>query len=149
MALRPLLLALFLFGAVGACLELVFLEHWEEAWQWAPVILLVASLPFAASLALRPTAPTVYLFRALMVLFVGAGAIGIIQHVRGNVEFELEMYPSMRGFDLIWESLRGATPSLAPGSMTVLGFLGIIYTLRHPALSTGRISADSNKDREA
>ncbi len=130
--LRPLLIAAFLFGAIGAGFELILLEHTEEAWQWVPIVLLGTSVPLATMLAFKPTRTVIRLFTFIMVLFIGAGGIGLIQHFRGNIEFELEMYPSMGGWELFWEALKGATPTLAPGTMTLLGLVGIIYTFRHP-----------------
>lgn len=129
---RQLLIAVFLFGAIGVGLELILLEHTEEAWQWVPIVLLGTSIPTAAVLAFKPTRAVIRLFTFIMVLFIGAGGIGLIQHFRGNIEFELEMYASRRGWELFWEALKGATPTLAPGTMTVLGLMGIIYTFRHP-----------------
>ncbi len=129
---RHLLIAAFLFGATGAGFELILLEHTEEAWQWVPIVLLGASIPLATALAFKPTRAVIHLFRFIMVLFIGAGGIGLIQHLRGNLEFELEIYPSMGGWELFWEALKGATPTLAPGTMTLLGLIGIIYTIRHP-----------------
>ena len=132
--LRRMLLAVFLFGAAGMCFELVLLEHTEDFWQWVPIILLGSSLPLAVALTFTQRALLVRLFQLVLVLFIGSGGIGLIQHVRGNVEFELEMYASMRGFELIWESLKGATPSLAPGAMMLLGLVGMIYVFRHPSV---------------
>ena len=123
---------MFLFGAIGVGIELILLEHTEETWQWVPIVLLGASIPTASVLAFKPTRSVIRLFTFIMVLFIGAGGIGLIQHMRGNLEFELEMYPSMGGWELFWEALKGATPSLAPGTMTLLGLMGIIYTFRHP-----------------
>jgi hypothetical protein len=53
------------------------------------------------------------------------------------------MYPSMRGFDMIQKTLTGATPVLAPGSMTLLGLIGLTYSYRHPCLYT-----QSSRDTE-
>jgi len=57
----------------------------------------------------------------------------VLLHYRGNVEFERERDPSLSGLALVWEALRGATPSLAPGAMAQLGLLGLAITWRHPA----------------
>ena len=129
---RQLLIAVFLFGAIGVGLELILLEHTEEAWQWVPIVLLGTSIPTAAVLVFKPSRAVIRLFTFIMVLFIGAGGIGLIQHFRGNIEFELEMYASRGGWELFWEALKGATPTLAPGTMTLLGLMGIIYTFRHP-----------------
>lgn len=132
--LRRVLLALLLFGAAGTLAELLLLEHVEDAWQWAPVVLLGLSLPVMLWLLVRPTPAVLRIFQGLMILFVASGVIGLWMHYRGNVEFELEMYPALAGWQLIKQSLMGATPSLAPGTMVQFGLIGLLYTFRHPAL---------------
>jgi hypothetical protein len=44
------------------------------------------------------------------------------------------MSPSRDGMSLISKTLTGATPVLAPGSMSLLGVVGLAFTYRHPAL---------------
>jgi hypothetical protein len=135
--IRPLLLALVLFGAVGLVLELVLQEHYESAWQWAPLVVLAATL-VTGTLAWRSPGPrTLGAFRAVMVLCLIAGLAGFILHFKGNLEFALERDPDLTGLALIWKCLRGATPALAPGAMAQLGLLGLVYTYRHPALTRG------------
>jgi hypothetical protein len=73
----------------------------------------------------------------MMVACVIAGCVGLVLHYKGNVEFELEMYPSMAGGELVWKALTGATPALAPGTMVQLGLVGLAFTYRHPALRPG------------
>jgi hypothetical protein len=60
--------------------------------------------------------------------------VGLYLHYRGNVEFALERDPSLSGARLLWKALRGATPALAPGALSQLGLLGLLYTYGHPAL---------------
>ena len=62
-----------------------------------------------------------------MILSMFSAGLGIFFHLKGNVEFELEMYPNMGGLKLIWESLKGATPALAPGTMLACGMIGLLY----------------------
>ena len=69
-----------------------------------------------------------------MVLCVVSGFLGVLLHYRGNVEFELEMYPDLSGWKLLKESMMGATPALAPGAMIQVGLVGLAWTFRHPAL---------------
>ena len=68
-----------------------------------------------------------------MLAFVASGGLGVALHYRGNEAFELEMYPSRAGFELVRETLTGATPVLAPGSMSLLGLVGLVVTYRHPS----------------
>ena len=66
---------------------------------------------------------------------LSSGVLGLYLHYRGNVEFELEMYSSLRGFELFWEALKGATPALAPAAMAHLGLVGLAYSYHHPLLT--------------
>ncbi len=132
--IRALLLVLFAFGVVGSGVELLLLEHTEDAWQLSPLILMGLALAVMVWLVLDQRRVSVRVFQAMMLLHVASGLIGLYLHYRGNVEFELEMYPGLSGMALFWEALKGATPSLAPGTMLVLGLLGLLYTFRHPAL---------------
>ena len=131
--LRRVLAALFLFGSVGTAAELWLLEHTEDAWQKAPLVLIaIASLDLAV-LTVRPSAAGVRIFQFVMLAFIASGVLGLGLHYQGNVEFELELQPDASGFALFWESMKGATPVLAPGTMALLGAIGLTYTYRHPA----------------
>jgi hypothetical protein len=88
--------------------------------------------------ALRPSKASVRTLQVISALFVVGGLVGVWLHYDGNVEFELEMYPTRRGLVLFWEALRGATPALAPGSLSLLGLVGLLATLGHPLLSGSR-----------
>ncbi|MBM3779444.1 MAG: hypothetical protein FJW23_14610 [Acidimicrobiia bacterium] len=130
-----MLAALFLAGSLGTGVELVLLEHLEDAWQWVPVVLLAAGCPAILWMVVRPGPLAVTLFRVLMVLFLAAGVIGISLHYGGNQEFALELTPDAEGWGLFWEAITGATPALSPGAMALLGALGLIVTYRHPGLA--------------
>jgi hypothetical protein len=132
--IRRILLALVLLGIVGLTLELLLLEHTESATQLIPFAVLGAGSVASVKVAMRPTARSLRLFQVVMLLFIVAGLLGLYFHLRGNVEFELEDDPSARGLDLVWRSLHGGIPLLAPAAMAQLGLLGLVFTLRHPAL---------------
>lgn len=135
--IRRGLAALLLFSMVGIAVELVLLEHFESRTQWIPLALLALGLPASALAAFRPTRATLTILRTLMVLFVASGLLGVILHYRGNVAFELEMSPALKGTELIRKALMGATPALSPGVMVQLGLLGLLYSFRHPQWSSG------------
>ena len=63
-----------------------------------------------------------------MLSSVASGLAGVILHYRGNEAFELEMYPTLSGAALVFETITGATPVLAPGSMALLGLVGLAAT---------------------
>ena len=137
--IRALLLGTLAFGIVGMTTELLLLGHVESASQWIPVILLGAGAVILAWHAAAPSRTTVRVLQATMILFIVTGGIGVGLHYDGNVEFELEMYPSMRGFELIGKTLTGATPVLAPGTMAILGLVGLALVHRHPAITERRL----------
>ena len=133
--IRRALLAILLLGAVGTLSELFLMEHTDGVWQLAPVVLLGGGVIAIAAHALNQHhVPSIRGFQGLMVVFVLSGIIGIILHYLGNAEFEREMQPDARGLLLVKESLMGATPALAPGTMIQLGLIGLAATFRHPAL---------------
>ena len=131
---RRLLLATFGVGAIGMVLELLFLGHFESRWELVPLVLLAASVIALVWQASAPGRASVRAFQATMVLFVVSGGLGIGLHYDSNVEFELELYPSMSGLELIGKTLTGAVPVLAPGTMALLGLVGLASAYRHPCL---------------
>lgn len=131
--LRRVLAALFVFGSVGTAAELILLEHTEDAWQKAPLVLIAVGCVVLAALTLRPSTAGIRAFQLAMLTFIASGVVGLALHYQGNVEFELELQPDASGFHLFWESMKGATPVLAPGTMALLGAIGLTYTYRHPA----------------
>ncbi len=137
--LRRLVLIVLTGGIVGVGLELILLDHMEDNWQWAPIVLLAAALPVSIWLIRSPGFAAVRAYQAMMVLFILSGFTGQWLHYQGNMEFELEMYPSREGLELVWEALGGAYPSLAPGTMTLIGLLGLVACLRHPVLDSNRV----------
>ena len=132
---RYALLAILVFGLVGTGVELLLLEHTEDVWQWVPIVMIALSLVVIVwHLAQRGAASTRSL-QGTMLLFVASGIIGVILHFKGNVEFELETYPTLKGLALFKEAMMGATPALAPGTMIQLGLIGLAYAFRHPSLA--------------
>jgi ABC-type cobalamin transport system permease subunit len=83
----------------------------------------------------RRTPATERLLLAIMGLFLVSGPVGVAMHFQGNVEFEHEMYPEMGGVELIQKTMTGATPVLAPGTMALLGLVGIAYVRAGQAVS--------------
>ena len=121
-------------SVLGTLIELLLLEHFEDAWQWAPIALLSASVVTLAWHGLERGAASLNVLRALLVLCMASGLVGLLLHYKGNVEFELEMYPDLAGWKLFKDSMMGATPALAPGAMLQIGLVGLAWTFRHPAL---------------
>jgi hypothetical protein len=133
---RRTVLAVLLFGTAGMFVELLLLGHTDGAWQWIPVALLGAGVMVMLWHLVRPTAASASALRLLMLLFVLSGGVGLALHYKGNVEFEREMYPTLAGWQLFKQAMTGATPSLAPGTMTVFGLLGFLTSGRDNSLES-------------
>lgn len=125
---------MFLIGSLGAGAELLLLEHTEDVWQKLPLVLIAIGCMWLCVLTVSARSAGVRVFQVAMGLFVASGVAGILLHYQGNVEFELELQPGASGLELFWEAMKGATPALAPGTMILLGALGLAYTYHHPAL---------------
>lgn len=133
--IRRILLGALWLGTLGTVVELLLLEHYEEWRQIVPLALLGSGLLVLAWHAIARGAAPLHVLQVLMMLYVLGGAAGMLLHYRGNVEFELEMYPDRRGLALFRESMMGATPALAPGTLIQLGLVGLAYSYRHPRLA--------------
>src|SRR6187397_1103219 len=109
---------------VGTGTELLLLGHFEGRLQLIPLVLLGLGILVVLWHAVRPTRTTVRAVQMLMTVSVAAGVLGVGLHYRGNLEFELEMYPTMGGAELLGKVVTGATPVLAPASLSLLGIIG-------------------------
>src|SRR3954466_14458135 len=133
--IRALLLGALAIGVVGTIGELILLRHIDQATQWIPVVLLVGALPTVAWHVLRASRSSVRALQLLMVSFMAVGVLGVALHYAGNVDFERELQPDEHGLTFLRKTVAGATPVLAPGSMVLLGLVGLAHAYRHPALT--------------
>ena len=134
-SLRRGLLLIFVIGTAGLGTELLLLEHFEEWRQQVPLVLLALGLILLAVRLFYRGAIILRLFRWTMLAFVLGGMVGLWFHLSSNMEFELEMYPTLSGLELLSKALGGAMPALAPGALVQLGLIGFLYTYQHPALN--------------
>ena len=130
---RRSLLALFVFASLGTGTELLLLEHTEETAQWAPLALIGSALAVLAWHSAAASRASVRVFQAVMVMFALSGGVGTVLHYRANAEFEREMHPDATAGELFRGAMMGATPALAPGTMVLLGTIGLLFAYRHPA----------------
>lgn len=148
---RTLLLGIVAFGIAGTSTELTLLGHFEEPAQSAPLIVLASCLAVTIWQLLSPTAASVRAMRVVMTLLIVTSVVGVGFHFVGNLEFKQELYPELQGLELFMESVTGVTPVFAPGSMLLLGFVGLTSTLRHPRVAwsparTGESAAQQPAD---
>ena len=143
--IRTLLLGTLVVGVLGTSGELILLRHIDMPTQWIPFVVLGASAVVIAWHGSRPSATSVFAMQALMGLFIATGALGVGLHLDGNVAFERELHPMEHGFEFLRKTVAGATPVLAPGSMVLLGLVGLAHTYRHPGKADAGISAGQEK----
>ena len=141
LALRRALAAIFLMGSLGTAAELALLGHFEHILQRTPLVLIGLGCAVLALVAIRPSSSGVRVLQLTMIAFMVSGIAGIVLHYGSNAELELELQPEASGFGLFWEAMQGGTPALAPGTMILLGAVGLTYTYRHPAVSTSTVDA--------
>lgn len=132
--LRRFLLLIVLLSHVGIASELLLLGHVESTTQLVPLVLLGIGLLCLGGFLIFGWVFALRAFRWTMALCLAAGVVGVWLHFTSNIEFELEMYPTMGGWTLFRESITGAIPTLAPGAMIQIGLVGLAYTLGHAAL---------------
>ena len=144
--IRTFLLVIFLVGLLGTIGELFLVGHFEEFWQFVPLLLIAASLVVLGWCAVHRGPKSMRAFQGIMVLFMVSGCAGMWLHYRTNVEFELEMYPTLKGAALFWKAIKGSTPpTLAPGVMIQLGLLGLAYAYRHPSFGRGNVKISTGE----
>ncbi len=134
-SIRKLLLAALAVGVIGTVGELILLRHFDKPAQWIPLVALATAVPILIWHASAPSAASVRTLQVLMLAFAVLGVVGVGFHYDGNVEFERELNPNERGWTFVRKTVAGATPVLAPGSMVLLGLVGLAHTYRHPALT--------------
>jgi hypothetical protein len=137
-SIRKLLLGALAIGVIGTSGELILLRHIDEPAQWIPLVALGVAIPILIWHAASPGPASVRVLQVLMLAFLVLGVVGVGLHYDGNVEFERELRPSERGWEFIRKTVAGATPVLAPGSMVLLGLIGLAHAFRHPSLDGGQ-----------
>jgi hypothetical protein len=135
-ALRRLLLAVLSFGLVGTAIDLLLIGHDEDGFQMIPLAVVGLALVATAATAFTTQGSSAQtfvlrLFRTVMVWLMFSGALGAVLHFRANMEFKLEMDPSLGGLALFWSVVQAkAPPAMAPASLVLFGLLGLVAVYR-------------------
>ena len=88
------------------------------------------------AMRLAPGVATFRAFQFVMLLYAGAGVIGITLHYKANASHLHETEPGLQGVALLKKVVTSAAPpALAPGLMVQLALLGLSYTYKHPQLT--------------
>lgn len=132
--LQRFLLSLAGFILAGAVVELYFTEHYEKTLQLVPFALCAVGLLVVGAALFRPQRNTLMALRVVMIFVAAGSLLGLILHLNGNYQFELEIRPNAEFGEAILATLRGANPLLAPGVLGIAATLAIASTYHHPAL---------------
>lgn len=145
--LRRLLWVTYLIGAVGIGGELLLMEHTEDAWQWAPIGLVGLSVLAFLAQSFAPRRWLMRLFQAVVVLILVSAFVGMWLHFDGKAEFKLEIDPELKGWDLVWACIHGHSlpPVFAPGSMILLGLIGVAWSYKYPSLYRNEKQLENNR----
>lgn len=121
---------MLVLGLAGTETELLLLEHYEEPWQFVPLVLIALAIAVLVRHTRRRDAASLRALQIVMLLFLVASVAGLALHFRGAAEFQLELDRGMGKWDLVKKAMRAkAPPVLAPGGMLLLGLIGLVYTL--------------------
>lgn len=126
--LRLWILGVLVLGLIGTVTELVLLEHYEQALQFVPLVLIAMGVVVLVWHYARADTASLRALQIVMGLFVLAGFAGMAAHFNGSAEYQLELDPEMSTWDLLEKILHAkAPPLLAPGMMIQMGLLGLAY----------------------
>jgi hypothetical protein len=126
--LRRWMLWVLVLGLVGTETELLLLEHYEDPWQFVPLVLIALGFAVLVWHARRGSEASMRLLKIIMALFLIAGFAGLALHFRGAVKFQLELDPTIGAWEMVKKVMRvKAPPVLAPGVMLQLGLIGLAY----------------------
>jgi hypothetical protein len=126
--LRLWVLGVLVLGLIGTVTELILLEHYEQALQFVPLVLIGLGVVVLGSYYARGNTASLRALQIVMGLFVLSGFAGMLAHFNGSMEYQLELNPDMSTWEL-WEKIlhAKAPPLLAPGMMMQMGLLGLAY----------------------
>ena len=128
----------WVLAAIAAALiateaELIFVRHFgNNNGQMIAVVLTSMGLISVGWHAIARDTMSIVVFRFLMYLFLVFGIDGLIVHYNFAAQAALKSHPALAGLPLLYATLSGDIPLLAPGMLIQVGLLGLLYTFHHP-----------------
>ena len=121
--LRLWVLGVLVLGLIGTVTELILLEHYEQALQFVPLVLIALGVVVLAWHAMRHDTASLRALQIVMGLFVLAGFAGMAAHFNGSAEYQLELNPDMDKWELLDKILHAhARPPARPRNDDANGF---------------------------
>ena len=129
---------LLILAAIAAALivteaEFLFVGHTgsNNGQVIAAVLVSLGRIMVTCHAIFRNTSSVVVL-RFTMYLFLIFGVDGLFTHYHWAVQSALKSQPALVGRHLLYATLSGKIPLLAPAMLIEIGVLGLIYTFQHP-----------------
>jgi hypothetical protein len=136
-SIRRWILAVLVLGLVSTGVDLFLIQHYASALQFVPLAAIGVALGILLWHAIRRDAMSIRALQAAMLLFLAAGVAGMGLHFQGGAEFQMEIDPAQTRWQIFTKVMRAQSPPvLASGMMVQLGFLGLLYAYRHPAIES-------------
>jgi hypothetical protein len=143
--LRRFFLGLAAVICAVTVVELLLIEHSQSLTQLIPFALSALGIASALVAMMRPSRRSIQVLRGIMTLVIAGSLFGIYEHLAGNWDFALELHPGSGMGKLLFETLSGANPLLAPGTLAIAAITALAATYYHPALLQHVASHDENK----
>ena len=132
---RRFLLVLASLMCVGIVSELWLTNHFETPLQLIPFVLCGLAVLSLGAVLVRPQRSTVWALRVIMVLVLCGGAVGVYEHLTGNLAFAQEVNAAAASAAPLQAAFKGGNPPLAPGALVVTAMVALAATYWHPALA--------------
>jgi hypothetical protein len=128
---------LMILVAISAALivteaELLFAGHaGSNNGQEIAVVLVGLGLITVTCPAILRNTSSIVVFRFTMYLFLIFSIDGFLTHYHWAVQAALKSQPTLVGMPLLYATLSGKIPLLAPRMLIEIGLLGLIHTFQH------------------
>jgi hypothetical protein len=130
---RLLILAAIAAALIVSEAELLFVGHTgSNNGQVIAVVLVSLGLITVTCHAILRNTSSIVVLRLTMYPFLIFGIDGLFTHYHRAVQSVLKSQPALVGMPLVFATLSGKIPLLAPGMLIEIGLLGLIYTFQHP-----------------
>ncbi len=134
--LRTFLYALAAAMFAGTVLELLAVEHYQDAIQLIPFGLCALGVLAIGLVWLKPGPTVVLAFRVFMVITAVGSLFGVYKHLEGNYEFAHELRPRAGFSDLLEATLKGGAPMMAPGILAIGAIIAVAATFASVAVES-------------
>lgn len=132
--LRKFFLLFVGFMCMGTVVELLLAGHSKEPMQLVPFVLCGLGLITVLGALYAPQRKTILALRVVMALLIAGSLLGVYEHLAANFAFAQEVRPTADMGRLLFATLTGGSPLLAPGTLALAAITALAATYYHPAM---------------